>query len=79
MHDKALVCDDNALDVHTTKSRGVHNKDMCTTEEFCRDRGASTTKAFCHDRDFSIARDLSSSQKKTPGFGVSQESQVTLG
>ena len=45
------------------------------TEEALRAHGTvSTIEEFCRDRDFSIATDLSSSQKKKliPRFGASQ-------
>ena len=44
--------DDNTFGAHQTRPRRVHNKDVCTTKE------------FCINRDFSISTDLDSDKKK---------------
>ena len=58
---------DNTLGTHTTRHGHILDKNVCGTEEFCR------------DRDFSVATDLGSDKKKKkkrkkrpPGVGASQ-------
>ena len=59
-HDRVCAPDNNALDAHMTRTGGTHDKDVCAIEE------------FYHDRGFSVATDLSNSQKKiTPEFRAS--------
>ena len=48
-HEMALARGNSTLGAHTTRPGHVHNKDVCSTKEFCRDRGALScmTKALC--------------------------------
>ena len=57
VHDKARARDDR-------RTWGCARHGVARATGFCsRDRVLHATEAFCHDRDFSIATDLSSSQK----------------